>query len=139
MDIKPFQVHYKAGLDRSIKPGLHGKFATELEAQAQARLCKKFFEERHGPKAAIVGIVVDDDALAKQKEQEESDLPPELESQVEMTELELLRSENARLRALSGDAECKGSSEEESDSTLKRGRRKPSRGTSSTTADSAEE
>ena len=90
MDIKPFQVHYKAGLDRSIKPGLHCKFATELEAQAQARLCKKFFEERHGPKAAIVGIVVDDDALAKQKEQEESDLPPELESQVEMTELELL-------------------------------------------------
>lgn len=132
MDLKPFIVKYKAGLDRSIKPGIHGKFATHEEALAQARKCQDFFNTSSGPKSAIVGIVTDEkQLLMQQREAEEVD--PDVGAKEEMTELELLRAEVKRLRAEKGDdEECEDLLSDESGSIPQRGNTKKSRGSLST-------
>lgn len=71
---KPFVVKYKARGNPNIKPGVHGRFETEKEAQLQVLKCREWFDNDFGkPNAAHVGIVVDQEALALQKQQEEDD------------------------------------------------------------------
>jgi regulator of replication initiation timing len=133
MDVKPFIVKYKAGLDRSIKPGVHGRFVTHEEALRQARVCSDFFN-RLQPKSAVVGIVVDEVQLRLQKEQME-DEDPEVGAKQELSENEMLRAEIARLRAKIGDEECEDPPHEDSGSTSKRANTKRSLATSSTSGE----
>ena len=79
---------------------------------------------------AIIGIVVDEQLLAKQEEENRTVDPIQVAPpEIELSEVELLRRENARLRE---ELECGASSESESEETQKPGTSKKSRRTSST-------
>ncbi len=108
MDINPFIVKYKAGTDKTILPGIHGRFATMEKAVAQAARCALHFGVTHKNKdglyvgRAIIGIVVDTAAIERQKNEKESNVK-ELAGEVDdfpeaEDELEVLRKENAKLR-----------------------------------------
>lgn len=75
MDLLPYTVRYKAGTDRRIKPGIHGKFRTREEAETQAEEARKHFSlgrEIPTGKEAVVFIDVDE-TQAKQVAAEEGD------------------------------------------------------------------
>ncbi len=118
MDILPFIVKYKAGTDKSIKPGIHGRFETEEQAKNAAKKCQTFFG---GPKRVIVGIVVDPAMLAMQNAQHEGVDPVEPDS--DMSPLEQMRIENALLRKQLGmaveDEECEAQYDTSENTTQK--------------------
>ena len=106
MEIRPYAVRYKAGSDKTILPGLHGRFETMQQAQAAMERCALFFGDGVRKDGfivgrAVIGIVVDNAALAQQKVEESQPDPlagasvPELD----MTEMQKVLAENARLKA----------------------------------------
>lgn len=147
MDCLPFVVKYKSGTDKSIKPGIAGRFETMEEAVIGLAKCAKHFGSEIKKSAtlyagpAICGIVVDQAALAKQKEYEDNgdDLKCDL-PEPEQSELDRLKAENARLRAKAGeeneegDEECEELSDSESEEAPKPAKSRKSQRTSSTVA-----
>ena len=133
MDIKPFRVVYKSGSDRTIKPGLHGHFATLEEAKHQLSICAAHFGGGQmdpsglvviGP--AISGVIVDESKLDLQRKAESQAVGLEdiAMPDPELTELEQLRAENLRLKAERENKECEESSDTDDDSTMKGKRKK---------------
>ena len=113
MEIRPYAVRYKAGSDKTILPGLHGRFETMQQAQAAMERCALFFGDGVRKDGfivgrAVIGIVVDNAALAQQKVEESQPDPlagasvPELD----MTEMQKVLAENARLPAIYGLLQC---------------------------------
>lgn len=143
MDILPYSVRYKAGSDKTIQPGLHGRFATKEEAEVQMLKCAKHFGVvKRTPEGfmvgrAIIGIVADHALLEKQEaEAHGPDILAEVEAPVWVDETELLRQEIARLKAKCGeDQECAESFDSESDETQKPAKSRKSRPTSLTAAE----
>lgn len=71
---KPYVVKYKAKRNPAIKAGIHGRFASEDEARAHVLKAREWFDKDFGkPDAAHVGIVVDQESLARQTREEEGD------------------------------------------------------------------
>lgn len=75
MDIKPYVVRYKAGSDKSITPGIHGRFVDEKSAaDAMDRAARYFggsFKKKDGflVGRAIIGTVIDQEALRQQQQE----------------------------------------------------------------------
>ena len=145
VDIKPFVVRYKAGTDKSILPGIHGKFETKAKALVAAQKCAAFFGVTRKNAdgmwigKAIIGITTDMEALEKQESVRHGNMSPleggedELPQDVNIdTELDDLRAENERLRAALEDRECGAPSDTDEQPTVKRGKLKKSLSTSST-------
>ena len=127
MDIKPFIVRYKAGKDKSILPGIHGRFETREEADRQVILAADNFGGGVRDQAtgfivgrAVVGVVVDQVMLRKQKEM--SSVDRSLDGvdipEPELDEEEKLRAELQRYRDKYGAEPGEESSETEESSTL---------------------
>ncbi len=145
MQILPYVVKYKAGTDKTIKPGIHGRFETMEEALLALQKCTKHFGSLAkksptlyaGP--AICGIVVDQEALERQQklEHESDDLKCDL-PEPEQSELDRLKAEVERLKAKAGeegDEECAESLDSESEETPKPAKSKKSQRTSFATAE----
>ena len=142
MDILPYTVKYKAGTDKTVQPGIHGRFKTLEDAQAALVACVKFFgggkETESGVVVgrAVCGIITDADLAKKASEEPQQDdefgavTVPELE----VTENDALRAEVNRLRAQLEKQECAESSDYEPEEIKKPAKSKKSLSTSSTGA-----
>lgn len=75
MDIKPYVVRYKSGADKSIKPGIHGRFISKEKAEEAMDRAARYFGGQWKKKdgflvgRAIIGIVIDQEALKRQEEE----------------------------------------------------------------------
>lgn len=112
-DIKPYAVRYKAGSDKTIRPGLHGRFETREEAEKAQEACARFFGggRRNSDGfiigRAIVGIVTDASQLDLQKKEAQGDRTfPEIEVPEEVDEVVRLKLELAEANAKLRELEC---------------------------------
>ncbi len=149
MEIRPFVVKYKAGTDKSIKPGIHGKFETMEDALNGLEKCTRHFGSLVKKSAtlyagpAICGIVVDDKALEQQQklEKQSDDLQCDL-PEPEQSELDRMKAEIDRLKIKAGEAEepegeeeCEASFDSASEETPKPAKSKKSPRTSFATVE----
>lgn len=136
----PYEVRYKAGTDKAIRPGVHGRFATLEQAMNGMEQAARYFggpfkKHDEGLSGRALIWIVTDQAAVKALEDPPDNCPISSDDGVEEQTVEDLRAEIARLQQEARDKACADEPDQGSESTSKQGSLRKSLATSSSEAE----